>query len=79
MTYNFASNFQTYDIYDMDLDGFSTMSKTLSVLADMTGSTPKTLLYAYLLGPYKFAGSRPYTITSGSGGPPITISGTYTV
>jgi len=80
MTYDFASNTQTYDIYDMDLDGLSTMSKTLSALADMSSSTPKTTLYAYLLGPYEFAGSHPETITSSSGGgPPITISGTYTV
>ena len=59
MTYSFASNFQTYDIYDMDLDGFSTKSKKLSALADMTSSTPKNILYAYLLGPYKFGGSSP--------------------
>ena len=52
MTYDFASNTQTYDIYDMGLDGLSTMSKKLSVLADMTSIAPKTTLYAYLLGPY---------------------------
>jgi len=53
----------------MDLDGFSTAKKSLSVTASMTDGVIQNDLYAYLLGPYEFGGSTTGTIFTNSGQP----------
>lgn len=76
--YDRASRLSVFRIEDIDLDGFSTAKKSLSVSSDTSYGGFRHSLFVYLLGPYEFGGTTARTIFTNSGNP-LAISIEYTV